>query len=79
MGFKAHPWCPTCVQQEQSGLSGGVHMVVVLELCQEEQLCLVVLSFIDKQLQILFQFLVDPLYLFVCLRVIGSGQDYGDA
>ena len=53
-------------------------MVVVLELHQEEQLCLVVLSFIDKQLQILFQFLVDPLYLFVCLRVIGSGQDYGD-
>ena len=78
MGFKAHPQCLTCVQQEWNGLSGSVHMVVVLELRQGEQLCPVILSFIDKQPQVLFQFLVDLLHLSICLGVIGSGQGYGD-
>ena len=79
MGFKAHSQCLTCVQQERSGLSGGVHMVVVLELCQGEQLCPVILSFIDKQPQVLFQLLVDLLHLSIYLRVIGSGWGNGDA
>ena len=46
-------------------------MIVVLELCQRKQFILVVLPLIDKEVEILFQLLVDPLCLSITLRMVG--------
>ena len=46
-------------------------MIVVLELCQQKQFILVVLPLINKEAQILFQLLVDPLHLSVTLWMVG--------
>ena len=47
-------------------------MVIVGELRQGEECVPVVLSFFDKDPQVLFQFLVDLFRLSVCLWVVGG-------
>ena len=61
---------------EEGLLRGGVDVVVVGKLCQGEECVPVVLSFSDEELQVLFQFLVDPFCLSVGLRVV-SGRRRG--
>ena len=51
-------------------------VVVVLEFCQREEVCPVVLSLIDEYPKVLLQFLIDPLRLSVTLWVIGHGGRY---
>ena len=46
-------------------------MIVVLELCQRKQFIPVILPLIDKETEILFQLLVDPLCLSVTLQMVG--------
>ena len=58
---------PAGVKEEGCLLHGQVVVVVVGELRQEEECVPVVLSFSDEDLQVLFQFLVDPF----CLSVGG--------
>jgi len=45
-------------------------MVVILELSQGQEVILVVLLFIDKDLEVLVQLLVDMFYLFVYLWML---------
>jgi len=47
-------------------------MVVVGELRQGEECVSIVLSFSDEDLQVLFQFLVDPFHLSIGLWVVGG-------
>ena len=51
-------------------------MVVILEFCQREEVCPVVLSLVDEYLKVLLQFLIDPFRLSVTLWVIGGGGRY---
>ena len=55
-------------------------MIVVLELCQREQFTPIILPLIDKEAEILFQLLVDPLCLSVTLWMVGhsGGQPYAE-
>ena len=46
-------------------------MIVVLELCQQKQFVPVILPLIDKEAEILFQLLVDPLCLSITLQMVG--------
>jgi hypothetical protein len=48
-------------------------MIVILELRHWQELVPVILPFIDENPEVLFQFLVNPFCLSICLRVIGSG------
>jgi len=47
-----------------------VDIVVILELSQGQKVILVVLLFIDKDLEVLVQLLVDMFYLFVYLWML---------
>ena len=71
MWLKAHPWVPSGVKHEGSLLCGRVYMIVVLELCQQKQFIPVVLPLVDKEVEILFQLLVDLLCLSITLRMVG--------
>ena len=71
MWLKAHPWVPSRAKHEGSLLCGRVYMIVVLELCQQKQFVPVILPLIDKEAEILFQFLVDPRCLSVTLQMVG--------
>jgi len=71
--FEAHPRVTTSVQEERGLLSRGVDMVVVRELGKGDKGVPVILAFIHKQLDILFQFLVDPFCLAVGLWVVSCG------
>ena len=62
----------TGVEEKRCLLHGQVDVVVVGELRQGEECVPVVLSFSNEDLQVLFQFLVDPFRLSVCLRVVGG-------
>ena len=53
-------------------LSQGVNVVVVLEFSQREEVSPVVLSLVDEDAKVLFQFLVDPFCLAISLGVICS-------
>ena len=53
-------------------LSRGVNVVVVLEFSQREEVSPVVLSLVDEDAKVLFQFLVDPFCLAISLGVICS-------
>ena len=70
--FKAHPWEATSFQEKQQVLSRGVNMVVVLEFSQREEVSPVVLSLVDEDAKVLFQFLLDTFCLAVSLGVICS-------
>jgi len=70
MRFKAHPRVSAGIKEEGCLLCGRVDVVVVGELRQGEECVPVVLSFSDEDPQVLFQFLVDPFCLSVCLRVV---------
>ena len=72
MWFEAHPRESAGVEEEGCLLRGRVDVVIVGELCQGEECVPVILSFSDEDLQVLFQFLVDPFRLSVGLRVVGS-------
>jgi len=48
-------------------------VIVVGELRQGEECVPVILSFSNEELQVLFQFLVDPFRLSVGLQMVGSG------
>ena len=72
MQFKAHPAVSAGIEQEGCLLHGQVDVVIVGELCQGEECVPVVLSFSDKDPQVLFQFLVDMFRLSVCLWVVGG-------
>ena len=71
MWLKAHLWVPPRVKHEGSLLCGRVYMIVVLELCQQKQFIPVVLPLIDKEVEILFQLLVDLLHLSITLQMVG--------
>ena len=71
MWFKAHPQVPSGVKHEGSLLCGRVYVIVVLELCQWKQFIPVILPLIDKEVEILFQLLVDPLHLSITLWMVG--------
>ena len=62
---------PSSVQQEWGVLGGGVDMVVVCKLSQWEKSLPVILSFTDKQPDVLFEFLVNTFSLSISLGVIG--------
>ena len=49
-------------------------MVVVLKLCEGEEVSPVILWLIDKDPEVLLQLLIDPLGLAIALRVISSGS-----
>ena len=55
-------------------------MIVVLELCQQKQFIPVVLPLVDKEAEILFQLLVNPLCLSITLQMVGrsGGQVYAE-
>jgi len=72
MWFEAHLGVSADIEEEGCLLRGGVDMVVVGELRQGEECVPIVLSFSNKDLQVLFQFLVDPFCLSVGLWVVGG-------
>ena len=55
-------------------------MIVVLELCQQEQFIPIILPLIDKEVEISFQLLVDPLCLSITLQMVGcsGSQPYAE-
>ena len=71
MGLKAHLWVSSGVKHEGSLLCGRVYMIVVLELCQCKQFIPVILPLVDKEVEILFQLLVDLLHLSITLQMVG--------
>jgi len=71
MQFEAHLGVLAGIEEEGCLLCGQVDVVVVGELCQGEECVPVILSFSDKDPQVLFQFLVDPFCLSVCLSAGG--------
>jgi len=72
MQFKAHARVLAGIEEEGCLLRGRVDVVIVGELRQGEECVPVVLSFSDEDPQVLFQFLVDPFCLSVCLWVVGG-------
>jgi hypothetical protein len=54
-------------------LGSRVDMIVALELCHWWEFIPVVLTFIDEDLEVLLQLLVDTLSLPICLWVISCG------
>jgi len=76
MWFEAHQRVWAGIEEEGCLLRGRVDVIIVEELCQGEECVPVVLSFSDEDLQVLFQFLVDPFRLSVGLRVV-SGRRRG--
>ena len=48
-------------------------MVVILELCQRQQVGPVILSLVGEQSEILLQLLVNPFCLSVSLQMVGHG------
>ena len=73
--FKAYIGGPSGVEQEQSLLDRGMHVVVVLEFCHWQQVIPVILLLIDKQTQILVELLIDMLYLSIGLQMLGYRGD----
>ena len=71
--FKAHLQVLASVKHERSLLGGRMHMVVVLEFGQWEQLIPVNLPLVYKELEILLQLLVDSFHLSITLWVVSSG------
>ena len=73
MRFKAHSRVLAGVEKKRGLLCGGVDVVVVGKLGKREEGMPVVLSLSDKDLQILFQLLVNSFSLSVRLWVVGCG------
>jgi len=71
--FKAHSGDTSGVGEERRVLSGRVNLVVVLELHEWQEPHPIVLSLVGEELEILFQFLVDPFHLSISLWVVGGG------
>lgn len=65
--LKAHPGESSRLEEERLMLSGGVNMVVVLELCQWEEVRPVILTLIDKEAEVLFKLLIHPFGLAITL------------
>jgi len=63
MRFEAHPRVSAGIKEEGCLLRGRVDVIIVGELRQGEECVPVVLSFSDKDPQVLFQLLVDPFCL----------------
>ena len=63
--LKTHVRIVSGVKHEGGGLHCRMHMIIVLELCIREQLIPVVLLLASEDLEVLFQLLVDTLYLTV--------------
>ena len=72
MWFKAHLQVLASVKHERSLLGDGMHVVVVLELSQWDQLVPVILPIIYEELEVLLQFLVDSFHLPIALWMISS-------
>ena len=72
MQFEAHLRVSAGIEEEGCLLCGRVDVVIVGELRQGEECVPVVLSFSDKDPQVLFQFLVDPFRLSVGLQVVSG-------
>ena len=69
---------PAGIEEEGRLLRGGVDVVAVGKLHQGEECVPVILSFSDKEPQVLFQFLVDLFRLSVGLRVVSGAQSLVD-
>jgi len=54
-------------------LSGRVNLVVVLEFRERQEPHPIILSLVGEELEILFQFLVDPFRLSISLWVVSGG------
>ena len=65
--FKAHSGDTSGVKEERRVLSGRVNLVVVLEFCKRQEPHPIILSLVGEELEILFQFLVDPFCLSISL------------
>ena len=80
MWLKTHPWVPSRVKHEGSLLCGRVYVIVVLEFCQQKQFIPGFLPLIDKEAEVLFQLLVDPLCLSITLQMVGhsGSQPYAE-
>jgi len=71
--FEPHSGNASSVKEERRVLSGGVNLIVVLEFHEWQDPHPIILSLMGEELEILFQFLVDPFHLSITLRVVGSG------
>ena len=71
--LKTHTRYTSGVQKERRLLGCGVYIVIILELCKWKKSDPVILSLIDKESELLLQFLVDPFHLPITLGVVGSG------
>ena len=56
-----------------------MNMVVVLEFGHMQEVIPIILYLIEKEAEVLFQFLVDPLCLPICLRVVCCGGCNADS
>ena len=79
MRFKSHSWVTTSVKHEGSLLSRRMNMVVVLEFCKGQQVFPIILAFIHKESDILFEFLVNTLSLAISLGMVRCGGCQLDA
>jgi hypothetical protein len=78
MGLKSHAWITSGVQHERSTLRCGVAVIVVLELRNRKETVPVVLPLINKETEELFQFLVNPFRLAICLWMVSCGGAHFD-
>ena len=68
--FEAHSRMTAAVEHEGGLLRGRVDVVVVRELAQGEEFVPVILSLVHEEAEELFELLVDPFGLAVCLWVV---------
>ena len=74
MWFKAHLRVLASVKHEGSLLGGRMHMVVVLEFSQWEQLIPVILPLVYEESEVLLQLLVDSFHLSITLWMVSSSS-----
>ncbi|KNZ72702.1 hypothetical protein J132_02136, partial [Termitomyces sp. J132] len=73
LGFKAHAWVLSSVEEEWRELGRCVNMVVVLELGIREEFIPVILALIAEEVEVLLQLLIYTFGLAVGLQVVDGG------
>ena len=71
--LEAHLGNASSIEEERRVLSGRVNLVVILEFHEWQEPHPIILSVVDEESEILFQFLVDPFRLSITLQVVGCG------
>jgi hypothetical protein len=77
--LKTHPGYASGIKEKRDLSGRGMDMIVVLEFRKRKEFVPVVLALIDKDTEILFEFLIDPLRLSVSLRVVCRGSRQFDS